>query len=332
MNKKNILLALLLIIQAGIIAYVYKPVNQAKTPVVHFLSGITPDRITGLQISDETKKSITLEKGDKGWTITSDKNYPVDREKLESLLKKITSLQSTRLVTRTKASHGRLKVAKDDYNRMIEATIDNAPPQTIYLGTSPSYKTIHVRLAGKNEVYLVKGFSVWEAPVENNAWWPGLYINIPPEELVKVEINNAHGVFNLQKNDQNHWRLTVKADKDGAREQQADDSRVNDFLRRICRIPLTDYLGREDKKEYGLAAPSAMLTLTKTVKGKNAAEDTTGGHDTITLKIGKEDKESSQYTVKASNSPYYVKVASYAVKALIDQKFADLAAPDDTTP
>ena len=305
MTKRNIFLFILLLLQIVLIGYMYHPGKETVAPVVEFFPGIEQDKVSGLIITDNEQDSITLKRGKQGWTIEPE-GYPVNGIKADSLVSKLVSLKSTRLVTRTASSRIRLKVDDETFEQKIKLLIDDGKSYLIFLGASPGNNTIHVRMEGKDEVFLVKGLSSWEAPTENSAWWENRYVEMAPEEPVEVELINSHGSFKIIKDKDNTWKNAESgADETVSREK------TEGFLKKAGMISLTKYLGRDEDESYGLKTPVAELVLQSKQKS-------------ISLKIGPKDEETHNHVVKASDSPFYVHVGSYAIKDILEKKFEDL--------
>ena len=305
MTKRNIFLLAILLLQIVLIGYMYRPGKETVAPVVEFFPGIEQDKVSGLIITDNEQDSITLKKGEQGWTIEPD-GYPVNGIKADSLVGKLVSLKSTRLVTRTASSRIRLKVDDEIFEQKIKLLIDDGKSYLIFLGASPGNNTIHVRMEGEDEVFLVKGLSSWEAPTENSAWWENRYVEMAPEELVEVELINSHGSFKITKDKDNTWKNAESgADETVSREK------VEKFLGKAGMISLTKYLGRDEDESYGLKTPVAELVLQSKQKS-------------ISLKIGPKDEETDNHVVKASDSPFYVHVGSFVIKDILEKRFEDL--------
>ena len=305
MTKRNIFLLAILLLQIVLIGYMYRPGKETVAPVVEFFPGIEQDKVSGLIITDNEQDSITLKRGEQGWTIEPD-GYPVNGIKADSLVSKLVSLKSTRLVTRTASSRIRLKVDDGIFEQKIKLLIDDGKSYLIFLGASPGNNTIHVRMEGEDKVFLVKGLSSWEAPTENSAWWENRYVEMAPEELVEVELINSHGSFKIIKDKDNIWKNAESvADETVSREK------AEEFLGKAGMISLTKYLGRDEDESYGLKTPVAELVLQSKQKS-------------ISLKIGPKDEETDNHVVKASDSPFYVHVGSFVIKDILEKRFEDL--------
>lgn len=305
MGKRNIALFFLLLLQVVIIGYIYRPGQDTIQPTIHFFEGIAPEQVMGFTIVEKGSQSIKFNKEQQNWVISSKDNIPAEQEKVTTLITKLTNLQSSRLVTKTKSSHDRLKVGKN-FNKKITIHMKDGDDRILYLGTAPSYKTLHVRADNDNRVYLVKDFSSWETPVEASSWWKNQYVDIDSENLTELSLTNSHGSFTIQKDSDGKWQLIGAKNED-----KVNETALLDFLDVASRISVSNYLGKEEKDEYGLKKPSTEIKL------KSSQES-------IRIIIGTEDKESGSYVTKSSSSPFYVQVSKYSVTPLIDRKAKDL--------
>ena len=101
-----------------------------------------------------------------------------------------------------------------------------------------------------------------------------------------------------------------------------DEGQVTSILRRAVVVTMKAPLGREDQPSYGMDAPNAVVTLETP-------------EETVTLRVGARDADASSYVVKSSVSPYYVHVAEFNAKALVengrDAFLQEPAAPEETS-
>jgi hypothetical protein len=83
-------------------------------------------------------------------------------------------------------------------------------------------------------------------------------------------------------------------------------------------------LGKEEQASYGMANPSAVVTL----QTHNAD---TGDH-TYTLTVGAQDPDDTSYVVISSESPYYVRVSGYSVQNMVENGRDDFLVQPTPTP
>ncbi len=303
---------MLLVAQVALIAYMYRPDRTGGPPAVQFFKGVTADQVAGVAITDG-KQSLSLKKEGKGWRISTEPTYPAEAKKVEALVKKLLALNSSRLVARTDASHGRLKVAKDGYLRKLTLTMADGKSRELLLGTSPNYKTIHVRAADADNVYLVKDLSDWEVSAVPDEWWDTNYVNVNPADLKSLTLSNGHGRIELSRDGGNRWQAAGVPEG-----KRLADEALNNFLNKACLVQLGTYLGRDHSDgEFGLDKPMAELTL-----GLAAGS-------VVRLAVAMGDAKKEEVIAKVSDSPFYVTVHAYEIKALLDTTLAALLVDAD---
>jgi hypothetical protein len=306
MSRKNLLLVVILLVQAALVFYALKPEKQQTAKEKTFVTDIGKEAVTGLTIADD-KQSLEIFKQDGKWLVDRKHKYPADAGKIEAFINKLLDLKSNRLVTTTTASHVRLKVADQLFNKKVTITAGDRHV-ILFFGTSPTNKTLHVRLDKENEVYLAGGLSGWEIQANSASWWLGKYIDLAADKITSLTVTNSQGSFTLQHKDDGTWGL---AGSDAALASSA----VNEFVGKAARLTLLKYLGQQDKKEYGLTKPAATLVYS----------DKDGSR--ITLAIGPKDADENNHVLKADDSPFYVSAASYVIEPLLQQKATSFDAP-----
>ncbi len=305
-GRRIILLCLLLAVQIGLVVFMFRPEEKASLGLGPLLRDFKVEQVTGVTITDEQGPSISLVKVADNWVIgpvtAGRPALPADGEKLATLLTKLSGLQRDRLVTRTPASHSRLKVGQLFARRLTLATAQG--DTTILLGSAPNYKNIHVRLEPENEVYLAQNLSTLEAPVERSAWWRADYVKVDPATLTALTLHNPRGSVNLSKDATGAWRLAGQpADRQPAAEA------LPPFLADLCTLTILQY--HEETARPTWDKPLATLTLT-TAK------------ESITLEVGPKDKAKDEYPVKSSASPLVATAAPFAVKDILGHQVGDL--------
>lgn len=298
MNKRNSLLLALLCLQLGLLAILSLNDRDGEQTRQHFFAGIEPSLVTGLTILGDEGRKADLRKTEEGWIVSTEGKVPADRRKIDKALKALTALAPDRLVTRTRESHNRFLVGEKKYNLLLTLTLADGREKSLYLGSAPSHKSTHVRAEGDERVYLAREFSAWDFPLEASAWWLSDYVDLPDESLAEVRIENSAGSLHLKKGEQGVWLPAGQA------ETAVDQARAQALVDAARRITLNEYLGREEKSEYGLMTPAARLTLAG--KGKET-----------TLLIGAPDPVSNTAVLKSSDSPFYVRASSGALADLL---------------
>jgi len=311
MNRTNQILAAVLALQIALLAVIFWPRPAASVASGESLfAGLEVSQIVRLTIGDADDKQIQLAKGTQGWVLPEADDYPTQENKVPELLDKIVELKADRLVTQTSASHRRLKVADDAFERLIEFELADGTGHKLYLGSSPTYQVTHVRADGQEEVYLASGLSASDAEVQASNWIDTQYLSVDKDPIVALTVDNENGRFEFEKDDAGTWTM-----KDLAADETLNESAVTGLVNRVTSVRMLRPLGKEAQDDYGLDEPSAVVTA--------QVRDDEGNLKTYTLQVGAQSEEDNSYVVVSSESPYYVRVSSYAV-----QDFADKARKD----
>jgi hypothetical protein len=316
MKKHNQILVAVLAVQVALVAVVFWPRQAAPggedSPL---LGGLEADEVVSLTIQDADGNQVELRKVAGEWLLPEADDYPCQEDKVTGLLDKLVTLTTGRLVTRTGASHKRLKVSGDEFVRRIELKTSEDESHVLYLGSSPSYGAIHVRAYGREETYLVGDLSSWEANATAASWVDTLYLSVPQDELVTVTLRNGNGEWTCEKDDEGEWVLVGLAE-----DEELKAGSISSLVSRASSFNMLRPLGKAEKAAYGLDQPAAVVTLQTEAK-------------TISLLIGPENPEDNSYVVKSSESPYYVLASQFPAMDLVDKVRDDfLELPPTPTP
>lgn len=302
MKKHNRILAAALVLQIALVAVLFWPRSSASGGETGPLLGeLESGDILTLSIEDDSGNRITLSKKGGSWVLPDADDYPAVEETISELLGKLVALKNDRLVTRTAASHQRLQVAPDDFMRRVELETAGGETRTLFLGSSPSYGATHVRLEGEDEAYLAGDLASWEVNATPNTWVDTSYLSIPQDSITKITLQNANGEWTLTKDEEGNWLVAELAE-----DEELDTASVNSIVSRVSAVSMLRPLGMEAAPVFKLDDPSALVTIETTEK-------------TVTLQVGAKFTEDNSYIVKSSESPYYVQVAEFSVKDLVEQ-------------
>jgi hypothetical protein len=311
MHKKNIIttLTVLLVLQGVLIALLYRPAPDQSPPAVALMATVDVKTISAMRITDENGRTVTLQKQGPEWTVGEEK-FPADKASVELIIAQISGLESARLVSRTKSSHNRLKVGDGMFNRKVVLGSEKGDV-TFFMGTAPSSKSVHLRVAGQNETYQVTGISAWELQADSESWWETNYLQLEPEAIQAVTITNGNGIINLTRDaDTKQWQAAGEGISGGL-----DQNKVSVLLEVSAKIAISDYL----PKDFAMATPP-VCTIEYLVDNKNVALQ-------IWPKSAEED-----HVVKLSGAAFYAKMRNYSIEEVLDATIQGLVAEEVPDP
>ncbi len=265
----------------------------ADTPLLAFdPKTVSVVRIDGKGDTGETK--VSLARGAQGWVLADLGDFPAEGTKVDELLKKLADLKRPMPVATSEESLKRHKVADDGYERRVTLESGGKPIATLLLGDSPGPRRQLARPAGDPAVYDLN-LALYDVGNRPDDWLAKDQLQLDQETIEGIAAKD----WELAKG-KDGWRFV------GADAGQAPDSAaVINLLGRIGSLSYRGVLGTQDKPEYNQSAPAMELKL----KLKNG--------DTRTYRIGKP-KEGQDYVLKASDRPWYFKLADFDLEGVID--------------
>ncbi|MDA1190834.1 MAG: DUF4340 domain-containing protein [Candidatus Poribacteria bacterium] len=313
MNRRNQILAAVAVVQVVIAVFVFwRPGSgSAQASAATLFDGISADDISTLMIEDAEGKTLKLAKKFGEWTLPDAGDFPADSTKVGEIVEKIVALKKNRPAARTEISQKQLKVDKSVFERRVTLSTSGGE-RTLLIGSAAGSRAAHVRNGSKDDVYLANDLTAWQIGTGVSPWIDTAYVDVPGESVKSMTLTNGQGSFSFV-NDSGAWTMA------GLRPGETlDATKVSNLVNRIASLRMVTPLGKESKPFYGLDSPSATVTLaTESMEGGNA---TTSTH---TIQVGAKDDNENQYTVKASDSEFIVRVGSYSVEDFVTYGRAD---------
>ncbi len=315
MNKWQRILIIVLGLQLALGVFIFWPRPAVSSAGQPLLGDLKAEEITGLTITDEQTSTKLAKSGD-GWTAPDAGAYPADAAKITPVLEKLIGIKTGRLIAQTPASQTQLQVADNKFVRKLELAKADGTVQTVYLGSSGGSQAVHVRLGGKNEVYLAGGLATWEVNADLLSWVNPIYLTVTTADITSFTLKNQNGDFTLTKDAQGAWQLAGLGSG-----EILDANKAASLVNSVTSLRMTKPLGKSEDAAWGLAQPGATVTMQ--VKSGDQAK-------TITLTVGAKDAADNSYAVKSSESEYYARVAESSVQELVGRDRAGFLAAAPT--
>jgi len=307
------ILATVLVAQIALSVVVFWPRPTTAGQQEPLFPDLAKEDVTSLTIEDDQGNRIALQKVTGEWVMPDAGEYPAQSEEVEALLEKLTALTTGQLVTRSDTSHKRLRVAANDFARRIEFE-SSGGTETLYIGSSPQYGSVHFRLEGESEAYLTSQLTTWDVNASTSTWIDTSYHSVQQDDVARFTLENANGTFVFERDDDG-WAMVEPEMAEG---EVLNETQVEAVLRRAAAVTIKSPLGLEEKGAYGLDDPTAEVIMET-------------GDGTVTLTLGSKDDDDGSYVVKSSESAYYVHVSMNSVTALVQNDrdaFVDEPTPE----
>ena len=303
MNRKNMILGALLAVQTVLVIIFYWPEKGGQAPAVT-LTDIDPSSVTELRIEDGYNATITLTRKGDNWFIDPPENFPADAAKVKDTLGRIAHLSSSRLVSRSKGSYGRLRVSPEKFNRHLTITHGDGKALDLYLGNAQG-RGVYARRGDSDEVVFIDKLSFWSFATSPRSWWKTRVVDLGPGALKSVAISNGNGSFVISRSQDGNWT--------GESGAELDQARVEELLGSLEKLHVSEYLKKDSGEK--IDKPAATLRL---VPDRG---------DPVTLIIGSGKDEKSDRLVSVSTGSHLIKVRGGDVADILSASIEGLLKP-----
>jgi hypothetical protein len=193
-------------------------------------------------------------------------------------------------VATTKNAARRFSVDEEEYKRKLTLKNGDIKLTELYLGTSPSFRKLHTRVAGDNNIYALH-ITTYHASVDVSDWLDKKLLQIG-RGLTEIKGRD----FVLSKTDK-HWSVSML---DG--QEETDQKKLAVFIGKISDIRASRLLGVDELNEIEQRQPDSIYTLLDA--GKQ-----------VTISLYQLENKS---VVKSSLFNYYFEIPKRNLKELLD--------------
>ncbi len=306
-QKRNLgILGGLLLLQMALAVAFLVPWGQGPVEPERLLPMMQDMEVAELYIEDTAGNYMKLmRRGDEDWVLPEIDDYPVTAVVADQLVEDMVELDNLRPVTQTTASHARLRVAEDDFERKVTATMVDGSVAVIYVGTAPLPRSTHIRVAGDDRVFVSDDLRHREVSLQPTYWVNTVYYSADYSDIKKFTLVNPQGRFAFFQDDNEEWQMQGLGP-----EETFNPNNLISLITTVSTISLTAPLGNVEKPEYGLLDPQATVLL------EIQDEDT---QEEVTITIGADTQKPNRVVVKTSESPWFIEANRFTVDRLINR-------------
>lgn len=205
------------------------------------------------------KKEVTFEKDGDSWVKSDETDFPVDQDKIDTLVSSLNSITAERTLENVEdASEYEL----DQPENTITITTEDGETTVIQIGmenesTNQEYIDLN---KDSSTVYVVSNstFSSFEGGLYDFAK-SGTFPTVDSSTVSKISVNGKDSSYTVEKDENNFWNITSDGETD-----KADSAKATSLASALSSMAYASYVNyncTDDKlSQYGLDKPYAEIT------------------------------------------------------------------------
>ena len=206
------------------------------------------------------KKEVTFEKDGDSWVKSDETGFPVDQDKIDTLVSSLNSIKVERTLENVEdASEYEL----DQPENTITVTTEDGETTVIQLGmendsTSQEYIDLN---KDSSTVYVVSNstFSSFEGTLYDFAK-SGVFPTVDSSTVSKISVDGKDSSYVVEKDENNFWNITGNGETEKA--DSAKATSLASTLSSVAYASFVNYNCAEDElSQYGLDKPYAEITV-----------------------------------------------------------------------
>lgn len=254
------------------------------------------------------KKEVTFEKDGDSWVKSDETDFPVDQDKIDTLVSSLNSITAERTLEDVEdASEYEL----DQPENTITVTTEDGETTVIRLGmendsTSQEYIDLN---KDSSTVYVVSNstFSSFEGSLYDFAK-SGTFPTVDSSTVSKISVDGKSSSYVVEKDENNFWNITGDGDT-----EKADSAKATTLTTALSSMAYASYVNyncSEDQlSQYGLDKPYAKITVDyqeevekESTDTENEAENGTGDVSETSEDESQADKNTDDSTAESSEN------------------------------
>ena len=251
MNKWIVILGGVLVLQIAVAVGVNLGQNdyRAFEPTGKLLSFDT-EAVDRMRIDGDADTHVVLHKQDDQWRLPELDDFPADQGHVKRLIERLTNLDKGWPVATTTGAAKRFKVAEASFERKLTLFQGDKPQAALYVGTSPDFRKVHVRLPDETDIRAVE-FNTYEVGVKPEDWIDKAIFTHQADDIERLELPS----FTLQQQDDHLEVVGLAADEETITEE------AKRLLDRIAGLNIRAVLSPTDKSDDSPDAVKLRYTV-----------------------------------------------------------------------
>ena len=206
------------------------------------------------------KKEVTFEKDGDSWVKSDETGFPVDQDKIDTLVSSLNSIKAERTLENVEdASEYEL----DQPDNTITVTTEDGETTVIQLGmendsTSQEYIDLN---KDSSTVYVVSNstFPSFEGTLYDFAK-SGVFPTVDSSTVSKISVDGKDSSYVVEKDKNNFWNITGNGET-----EKADSAKATSLASTLSSVAYASYVNyncaEDELSQYGLDKPYAEITV-----------------------------------------------------------------------
>lgn len=285
MSRSIKLLLLLLVLQAGLAAWVNLPVdNTGAFESEEPLLSVAMDSVDAVTIEQTTGAPLRITRKDKRWVLPEKNDFPVAQARFKEFAEKLVGARRFWPVGKTMVAARQFKVTEEQFERRVRFLRGEDVLGDVFLGSSPGFRKVHARLDGDPLTYAID-FNAFDAPAEAGPWYDREVLKVKPGDVARIDL----GAYALKAGE-------AGFEVEGLRENEETDAEpVRELVRRVTEVDFRDVLSKDGKARFEAGKPVIEYVV--------EMKEGTGITNTVVAPA-----EGDHYILKSSARPHYFEV------------------------
>ena len=223
------------------------------------------DKVEITRGGDEEKKEpretiVLLKKGEEDWDLDKPVQAKASASTVKSMVDDLKRLEVKELIDSSKDSYDKYKVTDD---KALHAVFYKGKDVVLdaYFGEDGSRGQM-TRIAGKDGVYAVKGYSSYTFNKDAKSWRDKTILKFEENDVTKVGLVDENGTFSFEKAGDD-WKAKFAKAKGGSAAdiEKFDKTKLESLVRAYKALSAADFGDGKSLADTGLDKPIATLTF-----------------------------------------------------------------------
>ncbi|SMF64581.1 protein of unknown function [Alteromonadaceae bacterium Bs31] len=264
MNKVIKILAGLLVVQlVVIISLNFASSHSAGNKSTQSLLSADIENVDELVLLDNEGERTLLKKVDGKWIMPEYGNMPAMQDKIEDVLSSIAEQKVSWPSATSTSAAKRFEVHSDNAQKTLQFFQQGEKLASLYLGTSPSYKKLHARVEGSNDIYVLT-LAQYDLPAKPESWLEKTVLKVDGN-ITNIK-TDAFSLSGISGEDGPEWSLSPSPEG-----KELDQEAIKRWVKRFNDLVINSLVSEDAVQEIVIQNPSLVANITSDLSNANLA-------------------------------------------------------------